>query len=84
VDNLLRTAVDIGDGPRIGGVCARAVSNPASGGEPGQAARYIGALHGLLWHVRHPITTANSRFPRSRRWPAPNACSLSTTPTRVP
>ena len=46
--NRHRTAVDIGDGPRIGGVCARAVSNPASGGEPGQAARYIGALHASL------------------------------------
>ena len=42
-------ALDIGDGPCIGGVCARAVSNPASGGgEPGQAAQYIGALHALL------------------------------------
>ena len=33
--NRHRTAVDIGDGPRIGGVCARAVSNPASGGGAG-------------------------------------------------
>lgn len=46
-NKALWITVDIGDGPRIGG-CARAVSNPASGGEPGQATLYIGALHRLL------------------------------------
>ncbi len=30
---------------RASGGCARAIGNPASGGAPGQAALYIGALH---------------------------------------
>lgn len=50
---------------------ARVIGNPASGGEPGQAAQYIGALHRSLWHGSGPLTTATTA--QGTQGPRPNA-----------
>lgn len=50
---------------RASGGCARAISNPARGGVPGQATRYIGALHHELLHIFLALTTSTSEILRN-------------------